>query len=39
MEQTVEELAKCFCLSSARTGRCGGMRPFNERSDGRKDLD
>ena len=44
LEQTVEELAKCFLLEFGDDrefsfGRCKGMKSFNELYDGLKNLD
>ena len=44
LEQTVEELAKCFLLEFGDNkefsyGRCKGMKSFNELYDGLKKLD
>ncbi len=44
LEQTVEELAKCFLLASGEDkelsfGRCAGMKSFNELFDGLRNLE
>lgn len=44
LEQTVEELAKCFLLEFGENrelsfGRCSGMRSFNELYDGLKNIE